>query len=75
MNEKKFIGIIGKNGSGKSTFINSCLGILPPLRGKIQRPQGLFSFAPDTSFVEGLKESIAAYQSLMKEKKIIGDLY
>lgn len=51
LSEKKFIGVVGQNGSGKSTFINSCLGILPPLSGEIQRPQGLFSYVPDSGFL------------------------
>lgn len=34
--EKDFIGVIGANGSGKTTLLKVILGLLRPLRGKVQ---------------------------------------
>lgn len=35
LKEKSFIGIIGKNGTGKSTLLKSITGLLKPVKGKI----------------------------------------
>ncbi len=35
----KKIGVIGVNGVGKSTFLKSCAGELPVLKGEIKRPE------------------------------------
>lgn len=35
LKEKSFIGIIGKNGTGKSTLLKSIVGLLKPTRGNI----------------------------------------
>ena len=34
----EFLAVIGRNGSGKTTFIRTALGIIPPLRGSATRP-------------------------------------
>ena len=36
-----YICIVGENGSGKSTFVKSVLGLIPPLSGKIVFSGGL----------------------------------
>lgn len=38
--EGSFLGIVGPNGSGKTTFLKSVLGLLPPLAGRIERRAG-----------------------------------
>jgi ABC-type Mn2+/Zn2+ transport system ATPase subunit len=38
--EGSFWGIVGPNGSGKTTLLRTLLGLLPPVRGQIRRPQG-----------------------------------
>ncbi len=35
LKERTFIGIIGKNGTGKSTLLKSIVGLLKPIKGKI----------------------------------------
>src|SRR5574344_1683368 len=36
IHEKQLIGIIGRNGSGKTTFLKLCSGILEPTQGEIK---------------------------------------
>ena len=35
INENDFIGIVGQNGSGKSTFLKAVLGLIPLTKGEI----------------------------------------
>jgi len=35
LKEKSLIGIIGKNGTGKSTLLKSVVGLLKPVKGNI----------------------------------------
>jgi ABC-type Mn2+/Zn2+ transport system ATPase subunit len=37
----EFWAVIGRNGSGKSTWLRTLLGLMPPLAGRIERPPGL----------------------------------
>jgi len=39
MKEGEFVGILGPNGGGKSTFLNLALGLLKPTTGEIIRPK------------------------------------
>jgi ATP-binding cassette subfamily F protein uup len=59
------IGIIGKNGSGKSTFLNLITGALRPQKGSIQKGETInfgyyrqegISFNPDTKVIDVVKE-------------------
>jgi ABC-type Mn2+/Zn2+ transport system ATPase subunit len=35
-----FLGIVGPNGSGKTTLVKTMLGLLPPVAGKLEYPEG-----------------------------------
>ncbi len=54
-----FVGLLGPNGSGKSTLLRTALGILPPLRGRVEvfgRPpeqsRRRFSYLPQRQKVD-----------------------
>lgn len=50
MKEGEFVGILGPNGGGKSTFLNLALGLLKPTSGEIIRPKkGVAYIAQTTS--------------------------
>ncbi|HEB88762.1 MAG TPA: ATP-binding cassette domain-containing protein [Deltaproteobacteria bacterium] len=37
----EFVALVGANGSGKSTLVRGLLGLLPPLRGRVERSPNL----------------------------------
>lgn len=56
MNQRDFIGIIGKSGAGKSTLINSILGIIKRNEGEVLISEKLFakdiSFSPQNQSID-----------------------
>ena len=40
-----FLGIVGPNGAGKSTLFKGCLGLIPPMSGRVER------FSPAVGYV------------------------
>tara|TARA_B100001093_G_C26848263_1_gene1023870 strand:+ start:565 stop:2274 length:1710 start_codon:yes stop_codon:yes gene_type:complete len=59
--KKEFLGIIGKTGSGKSTFINLILKLLAPSKGKIIVNYSKAAFVPQTPYLidDTIKNNIA----------------
>jgi zinc transport system ATP-binding protein len=51
-----FVVLLGRNGSGKTTLLRTLLGLLPPVRGSVQRVQpGLrLAYVPQTSGLDEL---------------------
>src|SRR5215831_9128968 len=37
----EFVILVGSNGSGKTTLLRGLLGLLPPIAGRVERPDGL----------------------------------
>lgn len=65
LDDGEFIGILGPNGGGKSTFLRLCLGLLKPKSGKIERKEKKISYIAqttslsDSSFPATVEEVIA----------------
>ena len=54
LSDHKFIGILGPNGGGKSTFLKLALGFIRPTKGKIERNINKISYiAQTTSLSDG----------------------
>jgi ABC-type Mn2+/Zn2+ transport system ATPase subunit len=49
-----FLGVVGPNGSGKTTLVRTMLGLIPPVRGKIEMPGGVprFGYVPQRPELE-----------------------
>lgn len=58
------IGIVGKNGSGKTTFLNMFCGITEPDSGKIQRGKSLVKFKEEISYFDQNRESLDEEKTL-----------
>jgi zinc transport system ATP-binding protein len=52
----QFVAVVGRNGSGKSTWFKTLLGMLPPVSGGIQRasPGMRSAYVPQTSGIDSL---------------------
>ena len=58
VSSNEFFGIVGANGSGKTTILRAMLGILRPLRGRVEYDGGTqrmrFGYVPQRAFVDEL---------------------
>ncbi|GAB4289832.1 MAG: metal ABC transporter ATP-binding protein [Ignavibacteriaceae bacterium] len=54
INNNDFIGLVGPNGSGKTTFLRTLLGTLKPLSGSIERNNVVFGYVPQRDTVQPL---------------------
>jgi ABC-type Mn2+/Zn2+ transport system ATPase subunit len=52
--ENDFIGLVGPNGSGKTTFLKTLLGNVKPLSGSIDKPNLRFGYVPQRDAVQPL---------------------
>ena len=52
IDKNDFIGIVGPNGSGKTTFLKTLLGNLKPLAGRIERNELQFGYVPQRDMVQ-----------------------
>src|SRR5688572_32942001 len=41
-----FLGLVGPNGAGKSTLFKGCLGLIPPLAGRVERFTEAIGYVP-----------------------------
>ncbi|MEN6355619.1 MAG: metal ABC transporter ATP-binding protein [Armatimonadota bacterium] len=53
LNEGDFLGIVGPNGTGKTTMLKAMLGILKPLAGHVHRnSETRFGYVPQRQFID-----------------------
>ena len=53
LNRGDFLGIVGPNGTGKTTVLKAMLGILKPLSGQLRRDSGArFGYVPQRQFID-----------------------
>ncbi len=51
MEKGEFIGILGPNGGGKSTFLNLALGLLKPVSGEVKKSSSKVSYISQTTSI------------------------
>ena len=68
--EGDYLCVIGENGAGKSTFMKTLLGLLPPVSGKIEFHDGLkkneIGYLPQQTEVQRIVRRAAAESSACK---------
>lgn len=52
IDENDFIGLVGPNGSGKTTFLKTLLGTIKPLSGTINKKDVTFGYVPQRDTVQ-----------------------
>ena len=52
MEDGEFVGVLGPNGGGKSTFLKLSLGLLKPLKGEVTLKERRVSYIPQTTSIE-----------------------
>src|SRR5262249_3717496 len=56
----EFWAVIGRNGSGKTTWLKTVLGLLSPVRGKIERKEGMkLTYLPQRKAIDELYPLLA----------------
>jgi zinc transport system ATP-binding protein len=51
----QFLGVVGRNGAGKTTFFRTLLGLIPPLGGRVTLPPALpIAYVPQVSALDAL---------------------
>lgn len=66
LEEGDFLGIVGPNGTGKTTVLKAMLGILKPLSGQIRRnTSARFGYVPQRQFIDEVYPLTVADVALM----------
>lgn len=53
LNRGDFLGVVGPNGTGKTTILKAMLGILKPLSGEIRRESNIrFGYVPQRQYID-----------------------
>ena len=54
IDQNDFIGLVGPNGSGKTTFLKTLLGNIKPVSGVIEKKDVTFGYVPQRDIVQPL---------------------
>src|SRR5688572_16393159 len=49
-----FVGIVGPNGAGKTTLFRGLLGLIPPMRGSVERSTRAIGYVPQRETLDPL---------------------
>lgn len=79
INRRDRIGLVGKNGSGKSTILRIISGIIEPEKGEITRPAGsTIGYLPQELVIRSrqsiYEEALSAFSGILKIRKSIEEL-
>jgi ABC-type Mn2+/Zn2+ transport system ATPase subunit len=68
-----FYGMVGPNGSGKTTFVRTLLGIQRPLEGRVHRAKGVrFGYVPQREAVDELYPLTLRHFVMMSRYPLVG---
>jgi ABC-type multidrug transport system ATPase subunit len=70
----KVVGILGQNGSGKSTFLRLLLGQLAPCQGSLEKAPGRWAYLPESPFLLGELAAAAYVHPLRCAKPRLSEL-
>lgn len=70
-----FLGVVGPNGTGKTTVLKAMLGILKPLAGQVRRSSAVrFGYVPQRQFIDEVFPLCVADVVLMGRFPLLGPL-
>ena len=75
LSDGDYLGVVGPNGSGKTTILKAMLGILRPLRGTVRRNKAArFGYVPQRQFVDEIYPLTVMEVALMGRYPLLGAL-
>lgn len=73
LSQGDFLGIVGPNGTGKTTVLKAMLGILKPLSGQVRRNSGArFGYVPQRQFIDEVFPFTVIDVALMGRYPLLG---
>jgi len=73
LNEGDFLGIVGPNGTGKTTILKAMLGILKPMSGQVRRSAAVrFGYVPQRQFIDEVFPLTVMEVALMGRYPLMG---
>jgi len=73
LEEGDFLGIVGPNGTGKTTILKAMLGILKPMKGQVRRSPGArFAYVPQRQFMDEVFPLTVMEVALMGRYTLLG---
>lgn len=64
MKDGEFVGILGPNGGGKSTFLRLCLSLLKPTKGKVTVQEKRISYVAQTTSISDSSFPATVYETV-----------